>query len=105
MGQARHMHSVHCEKKYHGAGTEAGGSAPAPRHLNVGDLHVVYCAAEMVFVSAALDTPCRACNIEMRGRGGCALADAIRFGVALCFLAAHGSTHSSACDLNSHGNQ
>ena len=56
-------------KKYHGAGTEAGGSAPAPRHLKVGDLHVVYCAAEMVLFSAALDPHAPPATLRCGGAG------------------------------------
>ena len=61
--------SVHCEKKYHGTGTKAAGAAPTPPHLNVGDLHAVYCAAEMVLFSAALDPHAPSATLRCGGAG------------------------------------
>ena len=56
-------------KKYHGTGTKAAGAAPAPPHLNVGDLHAVYCAAEMVLFSAALDPHAPPATLRCGGAG------------------------------------
>ena len=70
MGQARHMHSVHCEKKSHPETDGIGeGAAPAPPHLNVAGGAWGSRAAEKSTISTAQYTACKSPTLRCGGAG------------------------------------